>query len=94
MSELLMAVIVFVILIFVAYPLFSRKDIPIEHKEQNPLLAEKQYLLEAVKEAEFDFHAGKLSQNDYDDLRSSLELKLFSVMQKLTKGAPGKSAKS
>ncbi len=83
MSELLIAVFAFVILVYVAYPLFAGKDSPIEHKDANPLSVEKQSLLESIKEAEFDFHAGKLSESDYHSLRAPMEEKLSDVLQQL-----------
>lgn len=83
MSELAIGVAAFIILVFVAYPLFAWKDSPIERKDANPLAVEKQSLLESIKEAEFDFHAGKLSESDYKSLRAPMEEKLSDILKKI-----------
>ena len=83
MSELVIALMAFGMALYIAYPLFGGKDTPIEHKDANPLIVEKQSLLESIKEAEFDFHAGKLSESDYHSLRAPMEEKLSDVLQQL-----------
>lgn len=85
MSELIIALLAFGMALYIAYPLYSRKDSVIEERDLDPLLVEKRNLLEAIKDAEFDFHAGKLSQKDYSSHRASLEKKLSDVLQESKK---------
>lgn len=86
MSELIIALLAFGMFLYIGYPLYSRKDTPIEERDLDPLLVEKRNLLEAIKDAEFDFHAGKLSEGDYRTLRVSLEAKLTDVLKKVKWG--------
>ena len=90
MSELIIALLAFGMFLYIGYPLYSRKDSPIEERDLDPLLVEKRNLLEAIKDAEFDFHAGKLSEKDYHELRASIESKLSGVLDTVKKKTAAK----
>jgi hypothetical protein len=49
----------------------------------------KEEALSAIKEAEFDFHLGKLSQADYDQLRSRLEAQALEAIRELERHPDG-----
>jgi hypothetical protein len=56
------------------------------------LQREKRTLLKAIKEAEFDFQMGKLSQRDADDMIAMYKARVYEVYRELDKlelGAPG-----
>lgn len=87
MAEFFAVVIGISVLVFVLYPLGKSK------KEQLPkvkgaladLLSEKQNLLEAVKELEFDLAGGKLSEKDYHELRQSYEIRAAKLLEEIDK---------
>ncbi len=56
---------------------------PEDVSPQAPLLQEQARLYADLKELEFDFHAGKLSESDYLDLRQDLEGRAASVLKQI-----------
>ncbi len=50
---------------------------------------QKEEALAAVKEAEFDFHLGKLSEADYQRLRARLEAEALEAMRELERQGDG-----
>jgi hypothetical protein len=74
---LILALLIFVGL-FVARPLFERKAIPVaagqdlEEHELSALLAERDRLLNALQELDFDHTLGKIPDEDYPGQRAAL----------------------
>ncbi|HUF36921.1 MAG TPA: zinc ribbon domain-containing protein [Anaerolineales bacterium] len=52
-------------------------------KERSSLLAERERILEALKELDFDFTLGKISEGDYPDQRDFLVRKGVAVLERL-----------
>jgi hypothetical protein len=76
----------------VASPLFAPPPPPLTERE--PLGDErwrkqKEEALAAIKEAEFDLHMGKLSDDDYRQLRTRLERQALEAMTVLERRADG-----
>lgn len=69
-----------------ASPLFAASALPAE-KLQSPEEArwrkQKEEALSGIREAEFDFHVGKLSGEDYHGLRARLEAQALEAMAAL-----------
>jgi hypothetical protein len=64
--------------------------------ELQELLAEKQTLYAAIKEIEFDYQAGKLAIEDYQQTRRSYEVRavaLLEAIDRLTESGGGRGAK-
>lgn len=70
--ELILAVIIVVgVLAFIAYPLFNT---PSEERTENPagldgLLSQRDAAYDAIRDLDFDFQMGKLSESDYATMR-------------------------
>jgi hypothetical protein len=54
-----------------------------EQIELAELLAEKQMMYAAIKELEFDYQAGKLSLEDYEQARQSYELRAIALLKQI-----------
>lgn len=50
---------------------------------------QKEEALAAIKDAEFDFHLGKLSEEDYQRLRGRLEAQALEAMRELERRGNG-----
>jgi hypothetical protein len=82
---LLMTVAVFAL---VSYPLLrpgrSRGDlIATNHRGAEDLLAQRDAAYAAIKELEFEFHLGNLSQGDYEDLRARYRQRAADILRRL-----------
>jgi hypothetical protein len=51
----------------------------------------KDQALAAIRDAEFDLHLGKLSAEDYGELRARLEAQALEAMAELERGEDGES---
>ena len=86
------------LLLYVAYPLFLepeedvRKDPRSLDREQ--LLEEKENLVANLKDIEMDYRMGKLSQEDYEQLKSDFELRAMGVFERLDQLGPEKRSKT
>lgn len=71
---------------FVATP-FLRTARPegrlVAEPEKNRWQKRKEEALAAIKEAEFDFHLGKLSESDYHEMRRRLEVQALQAIEAL-----------
>ncbi len=97
--EQLIAPILFIgVVLYVAYPLFLepeedvRKDPRSLDREQ--LLEEKENLVANLKDIEMDYRMGKLSQEDYEQLKSDFELRAMGVFERLDQLGPEKRSKT
>lgn len=71
-------------LFFVIEPFFSLKTQPVYKKEQmSDLLAQKEDALLAIKEIEFDYLTGKLSEADYQHLLTSYKQKALTILREI-----------
>lgn len=82
---LLMTVAVFVL---VSYPLLrpGRGQAGLastDHRGTEDLLAQRDAAYAAIKELEFEFHLGNLSQRDYDDLRARYRQRAADILRRL-----------
>jgi hypothetical protein len=75
-----------------ASPLFARHEEEVTAPE-SPLherwRRRKEEALSAIRDAEFDFHLGKLSESDYRQLRARLESQALEAMGKLERQSDG-----
>jgi cytochrome c-type biogenesis protein CcmI len=70
----------------VAWPFLSKASAEAasrETDELDSLLAQKHLALEAIKELEFDWASGKLSEKDYQAIRRELEAEAIQVIRRL-----------
>lgn len=75
---------------YVLWPLFSRSvpAIPEEDDQLTELLSRKDGLMIAIKDLEFDYQVGKLSEEDYQRFDTRLRQQAISYMQQIDKLAP------
>jgi hypothetical protein len=76
----------------VASPLFALSFLPPPEPEsprEERWRKQKEEALAAIKEAEFDFHLGKLSDQDYRRLRARLEAQALEAMGVLERRGNG-----
>jgi hypothetical protein len=74
--------------IYVAYPLLqeqSESETVDKSGERDRWVAEKEETLSALKDIEMDFRMGKLSQEDYENLKADFETRAVAVFQHLEK---------
>jgi len=82
---LLMTLAVFAL---VSYPLLrpgrGEADIvPTDHGGTEDLLAQRDAAYAAIKELEFEFHLGNLSQRDYEELRARYRQRAADILRRL-----------
>lgn len=61
--------------------LFSARDPILE--EYKHMLVRKEETLLSIKELEFDFKTGKISQEDYEQMREKLEAEAVAVLERI-----------
>ncbi len=96
--ELLIAPILFIaVVLYVAYPLFSEPEEDVREDPRNldreQALEEKENLVANLKDIEMDFRMGKLSQEDYEQLKSDFELRAVEIFERLEQLGPRKRSK-
>lgn len=80
--------IIGVTLMVIGYPLFS-KDISslassyIVEDDYKLLLAKKDMTYSALKDIAFDYNTGKLSEEDYIELKNQYEMEAISILQEI-----------
>lgn len=74
----------------VVWPLLKRGPAPllIENDALTDLLHRKDAVLASIKDTEFDYRVGKLSQEDYERIDSSLRRQAVGLLQQIEKIAP------
>lgn len=93
---LLVAPVLFVaLLIYVAYPLLREGAEGVVDEtlrnERERLLAEKEEILAGLKDIEMDYRMGKLSDEDYKNIRTDFEFRAVKVLKRLEKLPDGKA---
>ncbi len=87
---LLIAPILFVaVIVFVAYPFLTETSERAEQEREETALQKadkrKEDIIATIKDIEMDFRMGKLSEEDYQLLKSEQEFKAVSVLQEIEK---------
>lgn len=74
----------------VVWPLLKRGPAPllIENDALTDLLHRKDAVLAAIKDTEFDYRVGKLSQEDYERIDNNLRRQAVGLLQQIEKIAP------
>jgi hypothetical protein len=74
----------------VVWPLLKRGPAPllIENDALTDLLHRKDAVLAAIKDTEFDYRVGKLSQEDYERIDAGLRRQAVGLLQQIEKIAP------
>lgn len=85
MESILIVLLVIGIIIFIAYPLFARSA---EKLADTPdaleaLVAQRDSTYDAIRDLDFDFQLGKLSQNDYNALREKYKIRAAQILQRI-----------
>ncbi len=96
MEYLIGALLVFLAASPVVAPFFRvAADAPSasESSELQELLVEKQTLYAAIKELEFDYQAGKLALDDYQQTRRSYELRAVALLEQIDRLGEGHANK-
>ena len=86
MIWLTMALISLAAVAFIIYPLLKRENGVVEEKRADDGLGDivlgKESVYASLKEIEFDYQTGKLSREDYQELRSDLESMALSLLKR------------
>ena len=105
MIEILGLALTLLTILFVAYPLLQKSQrklgFAVNHQSED-LVARKNEIYAAVHDIDFDYHMGKLSEEDYNSLREQYKQEAVKVMQALDRmsghgqpsAKPGSAAKS
>lgn len=85
MEIILTALLLIGILAFVAYPLFNtpREKIAGTTNALDTLIAQRDSTYDAIRDLDFDFQLGKLSQDDYTMLRDKYKARAALVLQQI-----------
>lgn len=85
MELVLIAILVVVVLAFIAYPLFSSAEDKSKPTADalDSLLAQRDSAYDAIRDLDFDFQMGKLSQSDYDKLRDKYKLRAAEILKQI-----------
>lgn len=80
-------------LVYVLWPLLKSGPAPVmvENDRLSDLLARKDATLAAIKELEFDYHVGKLSDDDYQRYDQRLRRQAVALIQQIEQIAPESS---
>ena len=99
---LLIAPVLFILAaIYVAYPLLKEEQEDraeeIEKTERQGLMEAKEEVISNLKDIEMDYRMGKLSQEDYQNLKLDFEyqaVKVFQQLESLKESRKGRKKKS
>lgn len=85
MEFILAAIIVLGILAFIAYPLFTapREELAETPDALDSLLSQRDAEYDAIRDLDFDFQMGKLSQNDYATMREKYKGRAAVALQQI-----------
>lgn len=84
-SVLLIFALLLAVVLFVARPFFERTSVSVSKAEHDlsQLLAERDRILNALQELEFDNLLGKIPEQDYPEQRTSLLVRGAEILRKL-----------
>jgi hypothetical protein len=82
---ILIAVLVIGVIAFIAYPLFNtpRTEISDAPNALESLVAQRDSTYDAIRDLDFDFQMGKLSQADYAALRDKSKMRAAQILKQL-----------
>jgi hypothetical protein len=82
---ILAAIIVLGILAFIAYPLFSAARVEMAETPEalDGLLSQRDAEYDAIRDLDFDFQMGKLSQSDYATMREKYKARAAVALQQI-----------
>lgn len=87
MPQIIAPLLFIAAIIYVAYPLLSEKvageQVAPEESPRERLLDEKDEIISNLKDIEMDYRMGKLSLQDYNQLRIDFERRAAEVLKKL-----------
>lgn len=86
MIEILGLVLTLLTILFVAYPLLQKSQRKLSfaaNHQGEDLIARKNEIYAAVRDIDFDYRMGKLSEEDYTALREQYKQEAVQVMQSL-----------
>ena len=91
---LFLIALLLVVSLYLATPLMGNRSrrVTEEPQEASSLLAERERLLTALQELDFDFELGKIPEEDYPSQRADLLRKGAEVLKKLDAIAPSRPA--
>ena len=91
MLILLLVLMSVTVALWVLAPLFAadRPEPAAGHNPERYLARERAY--ESIRDLDFDFHSGKLSEADYQDLRMRLQREAVAAMNALEESLPDRS---
>jgi hypothetical protein len=97
-TEILVSLILtaLTVIVLILAPLIRRKPLWMPFPEGGrvaELLAEKEKMLRAIKDVEFEFENGTLSQEDRDTLRADYKSKAVAVIKEIEAITKGRSPK-
>lgn len=85
MEFIVIAIIVVLVIGFIAYPLFTVPHEPVTPAANalDSLIAQRDSAYDAIRDLDFDFQLGKLSQADYDLLREKYKARAALALQQI-----------
>ncbi len=88
MTMILMALIVFVAILVLGYPLVNAQQYEYETLQNGDergdnLTSQYNSIFDALRDLEFDHNTGKLSDHDYKEMRARYDVKAAEVLQKM-----------
>lgn len=86
MTEILGLTLTLLTILFVAYPLMQKSQRKLSfaaNHQSEDLVARKNEIYAAVRDIDFDYRMGKLSEEDYNSLREQYKQEAVKVMQAL-----------
>lgn len=97
MVEIIGIVLAIITAIFVGYPLLQKRQhevsFALNHRAQE-LEARKAEIYAAIRDIDFDYRMGKLSQEDYETLREQYKAEAIGMMKQIDQAQLGKSHRS
>lgn len=94
LTVIVAALISLLAIYFAVSPLFKagRASLVLEDDKVVELLGRKDSVLQAIKDLEFDYQVGKISQEDYERLDQRLRRQAIGLLQQIEKVAPASAS--
>lgn len=97
MVEIIGIILAILTALFVGYPLLQKRrqkvSFALNHRAQE-LEARKAEIYTAIRDIDFDYRMGKLSQEDYETLREQYKTEAIGMMKQIDEMKLGKSHRS
>jgi hypothetical protein len=94
MTALIGIILAIITAVFIGYPLFQKRQqkisFALNHRDQE-LEARKNEIYAAIRDIDFDYKMGKLSQEDYEALRHQYKSEAIGLMKQIDAAQPGKT---